>query len=131
MHSQHKVLNAIILTIILVHIFLLIVRYVFVSCNRSAKSAVFKTSLSVIFHTIDDFLIFQESFQLPFFDSEKRGIFYSKFQVFCNGLTCFSIAAPPYSSICHKCCFTKLLTFIFCSFFSGILLSYNCDQIIH
>ena len=61
-------LTAIILTLVLIYIFLLIVRYFFVVCIRSAKSAVFKVSLSAIFHTVDDFLIFQESFQLPFFD---------------------------------------------------------------
>ena len=62
-------LTAIILTIVLIHIFLFIVRYFFVVCIRSSKSAVFKISLSAIFHTIDYFLIFQEGFQLPFFDA--------------------------------------------------------------
>ena len=62
-------LTAIILTIVLIHIFLFIVRYFFVACIRSSKSAVFKISLSAIFHTIDDFRIFQEGFQLPFFDA--------------------------------------------------------------
>ena len=61
-------LTAIILTLVLIYIFLFIVRYFFVVCIRSAKSAVFKISLSAIFHMVDDFLIFQEDFQLPFFD---------------------------------------------------------------
>ena len=61
-------LTAIILTIVLIHIFLFIVRHFFVVCILSSKSAVFKISLS--FHTIDDFLIFQEGFQLPFFDAD-------------------------------------------------------------
>ena len=47
---------------ILVNIFLFIVRYFFVVCIRSSKSAVFQVfiiSLSAIFYTIDDILIFQ------------------------------------------------------------------------
>ena len=63
-------LTTIILTIVLVHIFLFIVRYFFLVCIRSSKSAVFKiSSFPAIFHTIDDFLIFQEGFQIPFFDA--------------------------------------------------------------
>ena len=41
----------------------------FVVCIRSSKSAVFIISLSPIFHPIDDILIFQEDFQIPFFDA--------------------------------------------------------------
>ena len=62
-------LRAIILTLLLVHTSLFIVRYFFIVCIRSSKSAVFKISLSAIFHTIDDFLILQEGFQLPLFDA--------------------------------------------------------------
>ena len=62
-------LTRIIFTIVLVHIFLFIARYFLVICIRSSKSAVFKISLLAIFHTIDDFLIFQEGFQLSFFDA--------------------------------------------------------------
>ena len=62
-------LTAIIVTLVLVHIFLSNVSCFFIICSQSAKSAVFKISLSAIFHTIDDFLIFQEGFQLPFFDA--------------------------------------------------------------
>ena len=61
-------LTAIILTIVLIHIFLFIVRYFFTVSIRSSKSAVSEISLSAIFHTIDYFLIFQEGFHLPFFD---------------------------------------------------------------
>ena len=66
-------LTAIILTIVLIHIFLFIVRCSFVVCISSSKLAVFKISLSAIFHTIDDFLIFQEGFPPPFFDTSWFG----------------------------------------------------------
>ena len=55
-------LTAIILTLVLVRIFLIIVEYFFVVCIRSSKSAVCKISLSAVFRTIDDFLIFQKGF---------------------------------------------------------------------
>ena len=58
---------------VLVHIFLFIVRYFFVVCIRSSKSIVFIISLSTIFYTIDGILIFQEGFQLPFFDAGYFG----------------------------------------------------------
>ena len=54
---------------VLVHIFLFIVKYFFVVCTGSSKSAVFIISLAATFYTIDDFLMFQESFQFPFFDA--------------------------------------------------------------
>ena len=53
------------------------------------------------------------------------GVFYGKFQVFFNSSSCCSVAALSYASICHNFCFTKLLTLISISFFSGILLSYH------
>ena len=53
------------------------------------------------------------------------GVFYGKFEVFFNSSNCCSVAAPSYASICHYFCFTKLLTLILITFFSGILLSYN------
>ena len=53
------------------------------------------------------------------------GAFYGKFQVFFNSSTCCSVAAPSYTSICHNFSFTKLLTLILITFFSGILLSYH------
>ena len=62
-------LRAIILMLDLVYISLFIVRYFFVVCIRSSKSALFKISLRAILHTIDDFVIFQEGFQLAPFDS--------------------------------------------------------------
>ena len=62
-------LTGIIVTLVLVHIFLSNVSCFFIICIQSAKSAAFKISLSAIFHTIDDFLIFQEGFQLPIFDA--------------------------------------------------------------
>ena len=55
----------------------------------------------------------------------EKGVFYDKFQVFFNSSTCCSVVVPPYESICHNFCFTKLLTLISISFFSGILLSYH------
>ena len=55
---------------VLVHIFRFIVRYFSVVSIRSSKSAVLIISLSAIFHTIDDILIFQEGFQLPYFDAD-------------------------------------------------------------
>ena len=62
-------LTAIILTIVLIHNFNSFFPFhFFVPCILSSKSAVFKISLS--FHTIYDFLIFQEGFQLPFFDAD-------------------------------------------------------------
>ena len=39
--------------------------------------------------------------------------------------SCCSVASPSYASICHNFCFTKLLTLILISFFSGIWLSYH------
>ena len=125
-------LRAIILTLVLVHISLFIVRYFFVVCIRSSKSVVFKISLSAIFHRIDDFLIFPEGsnfrFSMPVSLVQWRGeigIFYGKSQVFFNSSTCCSVVGPSYASICHNFCFTKLLTLILISFFSGILLSYH------
>ena len=53
------------------------------------------------------------------------GIFYGKFQAFFNNSTCCSVAVSSYTFICHNFCFTKLLTLILISFFSGILLSYH------
>ena len=92
-----------------VHIFLFIVRYFFVVCIGSSKSVVFIISLSAIFSTIDDILIFQEGF-------------YGKFQNFFNSSIC-AVVAPSYTSICHNFCFTKLLTLSLISFFSEVLLS--------
>ena len=46
-----------------------ILTLVLVTHIQSSTSAVFKISLSTIFHTIDDFLIFQEGFQLLFLDA--------------------------------------------------------------
>ena len=48
-------------------------------------------------------------------------VFYGKFQTFFNS----SICCSGYASTCRKFCFTKLLTLILISFFSGILLSYH------
>ena len=84
---------------VLVHIFLFIVAYYFVICIRSSKSAVFIISLSVIFHTIDDILMFQEDFQLPFLNFHfyffwrgEAGVF--KFQVIFNISICCLLAPP-------------------------------------
>ena len=55
-------------TLVLVYIFLFIVRLFFVVCIRSSKSVVFKISLSSIFHAINVFLLFQQGFQLPYFN---------------------------------------------------------------
>ena len=52
-------------------------------------------------------------------------IFYGKSQVVLSSPTCCSVAAPSYGSICHNLRFTKLLTLILVSYFSGILLSYH------
>ena len=104
----------------------------FVVCIQSSKSVIFKIYLSAIFHTIDDCLIFQEGFQLHFSMPVSLvqlhgeiGVCYGKFQVFFNSSTCCSVAAPPYPSISHNFCFTKLLPLILIKFFSGILLSYK------
>ena len=87
----------------------------FVVCIRSSKSAVFIISLSPIFHPIDDILIFQEDFQIPFFDAGqfssvtwRIGVFQGKFQIFLNSSICCSVVAPLYGSTCHNFCFTEL-----------------------
>ena len=49
------------------------------------------------------------------------GVFYGKFQVPFN----CSVAARSYASISHNFCFSKLLTLILITFFSGIFLSYH------
>ena len=56
-------LTAIILTIVLAHIFRFIVRY-FLSFVLDLLNQPYSK-----FHAIDHFLIFQERFQLPFFDT--------------------------------------------------------------
>ena len=53
------------------------------------------------------------------------GVFYGKFQVIFNSSTCCSVAALSYAFISHSFCFTKSLTLIFITFFSGNLLSYH------
>ena len=117
-------LTLIILTIVLVHISLFIVRYFFVVCIRFSKSAVFRISLSTIFHTIDDFLIFKRvssfHFSMPVSLVQWRGeigVFYDEFQVFFNSSTCCSVAALSYAFICHNFRFTKLLPLISITFF--------------
>ena len=49
----------------------------------------------------------------------KIGVFYGNFQVFFNSSVCCSVVAPSYPFICHNFCFTKLLTLVLISFFTG------------
>lgn len=51
-------------------------------------------------------------------------VFCSKFSVFCNSSICCSVAALSYACIRHNYCFTKLLSLILISIFSGVVLSY-------
>lgn len=46
------------------------------------------------------------------------------FKSFFNSSIRCSIVGQSYASICHRFCFTKLLSLILVSLFSGILLSY-------
>ena len=52
------------------------------------------------------------------------GKFCGSFQFFFNSSTCYSVAASLYSFKYQNFCFTKLLTLILNTFFSGILLCY-------
>ena len=110
-------LRAIILTLVLVHIFLFIV------CIQSSVSVVFKITLSAIFLTIDDFLIFQDGFQLPFSMlvslvqwHGETGVFYGRFQIFFNSSACCSVVALSHASDCKlasKSCMFRTIFEVF------------------
>ena len=53
------------------------------------------------------------------------GVFHGKCQVHFHSSSCCSVAAMSYASISYNFCFTKLLTLVLITFFSGILLSYH------
>ena len=53
------------------------------------------------------------------------GVFHGKCQVYFHSSSCCSVAAMSYASISYNFCFTKLLTLVLITFFSGILLSYH------